>query len=91
MILEDREELDVPDLPEEIFRASEGPDAEGGEPVEGGKIALPEGGVSLREVERELVRQALERTAGNQTRAAKLLRISRDALRYKMKSYGLGT
>ena len=43
------------------------------------------------EVERELVRQALERTTGNQTRAAKLLRISRDALRYKMKSYGLGS
>ena len=61
------------------------------EPAGTGGIVLPDGGVSLREVERELVRQALDRTAGNQTRAAKLLRISRDALRYKMKSYGLGS
>jgi DNA-binding protein Fis len=47
-------------------------------------------GISLRDVQYELVRQALERTGGNQTKAAQLLRISRDALRYKMKSFGLG-
>jgi DNA-binding protein Fis len=54
-----------------------------------GLIRLPEAGVSLRDVQFELVRQALERTGGNQTKAAQLLRISRDALRYKMKSFGL--
>ncbi len=32
-----------------------------------------------------LVRQALERSAGNQTKAAELLDISRDQLRYRMK------
>jgi two-component system response regulator AtoC len=53
-------------------------------------IRLPEVGISLRDVQFELVKQALERTGGNQTKAAQLLRISRDALRYKMKSFGLG-
>jgi len=46
---------------------------------------LPEGGVSLEEVEMSLVRQALERSGGNQTKAAELLHISRDQLRYRMK------
>jgi DNA-binding protein Fis len=36
-----------------------------------------------------MVRQALEKTEGNQSRAAELLEISRDALRYKMKKIGL--
>ena len=53
-------------------------------------IQLPEAGISLRDVQFERVRQALERTGGNQTKAAQLLRITRDALRYKMKSFGLG-
>ncbi len=52
-------------------------------------ITMPDQGVSLERVERELVRQALERTKGNQTRAAKLLHISRDQLRYRMKQYEL--
>jgi DNA-binding NtrC family response regulator len=39
----------------------------------------------LEEVEMSLVRQALERSGGNQTRAAELLDISRDQLRYRMK------
>jgi DNA-binding NtrC family response regulator len=46
---------------------------------------LPPGGVVLDEVEMSLVRQALERSNGNQTRAAELLGISRDQLRYRLK------
>jgi DNA-binding NtrC family response regulator len=49
------------------------------------RFCLPAVGVSLDEVEMSLVRQALERSAGNQTRAAELLDISRDQLRYRMK------
>jgi DNA-binding NtrC family response regulator len=41
--------------------------------------------VSLEEVEMSLVRQALERSGGNQTKAAEFLHISRDQLRYRMK------
>lgn len=46
---------------------------------------LPSGGVSLETVEMSLVRQAIERSGGNQTRAAELLGISRDQLRYRLK------
>jgi DNA-binding NtrC family response regulator len=50
---------------------------------------LPETGVVLEEVEREFVRQALEQTQGNQTRAARLLSLTRDELRYRAKKFGL--
>jgi DNA-binding NtrC family response regulator len=46
---------------------------------------LPEGGVDLEQVELSLVRQAMERSRGNQTRAAELLGVSRDQLRYRLK------
>jgi DNA-binding NtrC family response regulator len=52
-------------------------------------LSIPEGGTSLEEVEHALVQMALEQSHGNQIRAAKLLDISRDALRYKMKKFGL--
>jgi DNA-binding NtrC family response regulator len=50
---------------------------------------LPAAGVSLEKVEESLVRQALRLASGNQTKAARLLDISRDALRYKLKKFGL--
>jgi PAS domain S-box-containing protein len=40
-------------------------------------------------LERSLLVQTLEATTGNQSRAARLLRISRDTLRYKMKKFNL--
>jgi len=54
-----------------------------------GVIALPPGGISLYDIERELIRQALEQARGNKTMASKLLRITRDTLRYKVKKYRL--
>jgi two-component system response regulator AtoC len=42
------------------------------------------------ELERALIREALERTRGNRTRAAKLLDLSHRALLYKIRDYGLG-
>jgi PAS domain S-box-containing protein len=45
--------------------------------------------MSLVEHERRLLVQALEKTAGNQTQAARLLCITRDTLRYKMKKFNL--
>jgi DNA-binding NtrC family response regulator len=53
------------------------------------RLSIPDGGTSLEEVERALVEMALRQASGNQTHAAKLLDISRDALRYKMKKFGL--
>jgi DNA-binding NtrC family response regulator len=51
-------------------------------------FVLPPEGIPLHEVEMQLVLQALERTDGNLTRAAKLLDISRDQLRYRLKKSG---
>ena len=49
------------------------------------RFRLPAEGVGLEEVEMSLVRQAIERSGGNQTKAAELLGISRDQLRYRLK------
>jgi DNA-binding NtrC family response regulator len=56
----------------------------------GGKslIELPPNGVVLTDVERELVFQAMERAGNNQTRAAELLGLERDALRRRLVKYG---
>jgi two-component system, NtrC family, response regulator AtoC len=54
-----------------------------------GQIRLPLGGTSLYNVEKELIRQALELAKSNKTTAARLLRITRDTLRYKVKKYDL--
>ncbi|HET6934658.1 MAG TPA: sigma 54-interacting transcriptional regulator, partial [Candidatus Angelobacter sp.] len=46
-------------------------------------------GLSFEEHEKQLLTQALTQSGGNQSKAARQLRIGRDALRYKMKKYGL--
>ena len=50
---------------------------------------LPPEGVNLEAVERQLVVQALQRAAGNQTRAGNLLGINRDQVRYRIEKFGL--
>ena len=52
-------------------------------------FSASEGGVVLEAVERDLIRQALERAEGNRTRAAALLGLSRDTLRYRIEKHGL--
>jgi two-component system, NtrC family, response regulator AtoC len=53
---------------------------------------LPPEGVQLESVEMNLVEQAMKRSGGNQTRAAELLGISRDQLRYRLKKLeGMGS
>ncbi len=54
---------------------------------EEGRMLLPRQGISLEEVERDLVLQALEQTAWNVTQAAKLLGLTRDTLRYRMEKH----
>ena len=51
--------------------------------------AVPSDGLSLEDNERSLLVRALEKTNGNQTQAARLLRVTRDTLRYKMKKFNL--
>ncbi|WP_421621366.1 sigma-54 interaction domain-containing protein [Alkalilimnicola ehrlichii] len=50
---------------------------------------LPAGGIQMDELEADLIRQALERTGGNRSQAARLLGLTRDTLLYRMKKYDL--
>jgi len=70
-----------------LDRATDAPPAESdGEAIARG---LPAGIVPLATLEREMVRRALRATGDNQTRAAELLGISRDQLRYRLKAFDL--
>lgn len=52
-------------------------------------FALPAGGINLEEVEKDLIQQALAQANGNKTKAATLLGMSRDTLRYRLDKYDL--
>jgi two-component system response regulator AtoC len=51
------------------------------------RVDLPAGGIDLEQLERSLVTQALERTGWNQTRAATLLGLNRDQIRYRIEKF----
>ncbi len=85
VVLEDMETVEPHHLGLNISRNREIL-AEGGQ---AGRILLPEDGISMDEVEKDLIAQALERTNNNQTKAAKMLGISYDTLRYQVKKFGL--
>ncbi len=55
----------------------------------GARMDLPPGGIVLEDVERGLIEEALRRSAGNQSSAARFLGISRQTLIYRMKKFGL--
>ncbi len=48
-----------------------------------------EGSLSLDETERRLIVEAMDKCRGNQSQAARLLAVSRDTLRYRLKKYGM--
>lgn len=52
-------------------------------------LDLPRRGVDLEQLERRFVRQALERTRWNRTKAATLLGLSREQIRYRIERFGL--
>ncbi len=52
-------------------------------------VRLPPHGVELEQLERSLVIQALERSGWNQTRAAALLGLNRDQIRYRIEKFKL--
>ena len=84
MILEESALITSPSLPIAITRP-EG----GGLATVPATVDIPTDGLSLEDNERSLLTRALEKTNGNQTQAARLLRITRDTLRYKMKKFNL--
>ncbi|MCL4537358.1 MAG: sigma 54-interacting transcriptional regulator, partial [Nitrospirae bacterium] len=86
-ILEDTDMIYPEHIPSEIVDyvgTAEGTPAE-----EKASFDIPPEGLSLKNVEKDLIMKALQMVNGNQTRAARLLGISRDALRYKMQKFGL--
>src|SRR5581483_8830741 len=52
-------------------------------------VELPPNGIDLEQLERSLVVQALERSGWNQTRAAALLGVNRDQIRYRIEKFNL--
>jgi DNA-binding NtrC family response regulator len=83
MILGEGDTLLMEHLPLDVLGQAQSPDglAKG--------FRIPPEGISMEKLEETLVRQALDMTARNQTRAAKLLDISRDSLRYRMQKFGI--
>ncbi len=81
LLLQSTEVIDLHHLPPEIRNASE---------PESWSHVLPPDGVNLEALERDLIVQALRRTDGNKTRAAGLLGISRDTLRYRLEKHAIG-
>jgi len=52
-------------------------------------FSLPDGGVILEQVEAQLIHQAMDKSHGNQSKAARLLGLTRSALVYRIKKYTL--
>jgi two-component system, NtrC family, response regulator AtoC len=92
MMLEQENILSPEHLSSEIRQSStpEQGDTSGGirSDFDGEHIIIPATGISLNELEKVLIQLALRKSGGNQTKAAKFLKTSRDTLRYRMKKFG---
>jgi two-component system response regulator AtoC len=84
MILEESSHITAASLPIAIGHSASRPSA-----AAAAAVTIPDEGMSLEENEKALLTRALEKTGGNQTQAARLLKITRDTLRYKMKKFNL--
>jgi len=80
-VLSSADRLTVEDLPREIRSP--------GKRMDNAVIELGEMGVDLEAIEKEIVRQALERNDWNQTAAGRYLNITRSMLISRMQKYGL--
>jgi two-component system response regulator AtoC len=74
---------------EDTLTADDFPLGAGGTIRLGDRVELPAGGIDLEQLERSLVIQALERTGWNQTKAAALLGVNRDQIRYRIEKFHL--
>jgi DNA-binding NtrC family response regulator len=83
LILFSGRKVEPENLPQE-FRA---PPSQQGQP--GGRFLLPEQGLNMDELEASLIEQALVKTFGNRSKAARMLGLSRDTLLYRMKKYAI--
>jgi DNA-binding NtrC family response regulator len=85
VVLESAEEIDPSLLPDWMTKKTQERSGSRGVNV----FELPPEGLSLDELERKLIKQALAQTNNNKAKAAKLLHISYDTLRYQVKKFGL--
>jgi DNA-binding NtrC family response regulator len=76
--------VDVQDLPEYLRSPSRFP-----QPAHAAAVSPIPDSETFEEHEKHLIAEALARANGNQSQAARALRIGRDALRYKMRKHGL--
>jgi DNA-binding NtrC family response regulator len=81
VVLSNDDVLTAEDIPDEIRQTKKA--------ISGILIDLPESGVDLEGIEREIVQQALERNGWNQTAASKYLNLTRSMLISRMQKYGL--
>lgn len=88
MILENEEYITPDYLPVEIVQAAE-VKASQPKPCEELGITIPEGGLDIENIEKELLKKALMMAKGNQSKAARLLNLGRDAFRYRIQKFGL--
>lgn len=77
-------QIDIANLPVELNRLPQQPDAAGSI-----DFHLPSNGINLESVEIDLICQALEKTNGNKSRAARLLGLTRDTFLYRLKKYSI--
>ena len=82
LVLTDKDTINVSDLPEYLLA----PRPEAGEPV---GMSLPEEGISIEEVEKKLIHEALARTNGHILKASKLLGMTYKTLQYRIRKYGI--
>jgi DNA-binding NtrC family response regulator len=75
--------IDVADIRLDVSAARPAP------VVAGGSLPFPPEGMTLEEFEDEIVREALRRADGNKSQAARLLGLSRNALRYRLSKLGV--
>jgi DNA-binding NtrC family response regulator len=85
LILEDADQITTEYLPGSLLMSPRLEQPSSGNADGSPRFVLPNEGISLDEAELAFVRQAIQRSGGNQTRAAELLGISRDQLRYRLK------
>lgn len=71
--------IDIENLPAEMKTPAK--------TVRSNPFTLPEGGIVLEQVEAQLIHQAMDKTQGNQSKAARLLGLTRSALLYRLKKY----
>jgi two-component system NtrC family response regulator len=83
LVLSNGAEITDEDLPEELRSATPPPT------TSSLVFEIPDEGVSLEAIERELLLRALEKAGGNQTRAAQYLDISRRTFIYRMEKHGI--